>query len=271
MKTIVQIALFFAGSVLFAQISPPKPPGTPKTKPTTVDVPQPPTPKKSSSETKPADKCVSGDCTNGYGKQKFGTGYYEGFFENGLPHGPGYETYANGYYLGFYNKGKLEGFGNYGWNDTKELFRGMWKDNKREGPGYLLAGDNKLKHAGYYVNSNLSTNQGLDFINNVKNGNCTGNCNTGYGLYKWDNGDKYNGFFRDGKRVDFGSYYYPDGGVYHGQFENGSRHGQGSYLWSSGDYYIGGWSNGKRHGKGIYYFKNGDVQHGTWNNGTFVK
>ena len=188
-----------------------------------------------------------------------------------MPHGPGYETYANGYYLGFYNNGKREGFGNFGWNDTKDLYRGMWRDNLRDGYGYILDGDNHLKSAGVYRNSKITVNEGMDYINNKKSTNCTGNCLDGYGAYSWSNGDKYNGFFRNGRRTDFGTYSYPDGGVYHGQFSNGSRHGQGSYLWANGDFYIGGWSNGKRHGKGIYYYKNGSVKHGTWSEGTFIQ
>ncbi|WP_432411700.1 hypothetical protein [Rasiella sp. SM2506] len=272
MKKILHLAFFLISITLVAQITQPKPPGSSNGNSSSITTPKVPTTNTTTTTSTKSisSDCVSGDCNNGFGKQEYGTGYYEGFFTNGMPNGPGYETYPNGYYLGFYNNGKREGFGNYGWNDTKDLYRGMWKLNERDGYGYILDGENLLKSAGIYRNSAITVNEGLDYINNVRSTNCVGNCLDGYGAYTWENGDKYNGFFRNGKRVDFGTYAYPDGGMYHGQFSNGSRHGQGSYLWASGDFYIGGWSNGKRHGKGIYYYKNGTTKHGTWSEDTFI-
>lgn len=272
MKRVLYVAIFLISITLVGQVSQPKPPGSSNGNSTNVSMPKVPTTNTINTNTSAntSSDCVSGDCTNGNGKQEYETGYYEGFFVSGIPQGPGYETYPGGYYLGYYNNGKHEGFGNYGWNETKDLYRGMWKQNERDGYGYILDKEYLLKSAGIYRNSKITVDEGSAYKNGQKTTNCTGSCLDGYGEYSWANGDKYNGFFRNGKRVDFGTYAYTGGGAYHGQFSNGSWHGQGSYLWGNGDFYLGGWSNAQRHGKGIYYYKNGEVKHGTWAEGTFI-
>merc|ERR1712180_52041 len=67
----------------------------------------------------------------------------------------------------------------------------------------------------------------------------------GYGVMKWQNGDRYEGDWVAGLR----------GGKYEGEYKNDLKHGRGKYTWSNGDWYEGDWSEGQRHGQGSYTWK----------------
>ena len=58
--------------------------------------------------------------------------------------------------------------------------------------------------------------------------------------------------------LESATHYYNNGAKYVGDWKNGKRHGKGTYYWRSGDKYIGNYKNGKMHGKGTYYYSNGD-------------
>ena len=57
------------------------------------------------------------------------------------------------------------------------------------------------------------------------------------GTYTWENGDKYQGVSKDGK-----------------------RHGQGTYIYADGSKYVGEWENNKRHGYAIQYNADGSIR-----------
>ena len=58
----------------------------------------------------------------------------------------------------------------------------------------------------------------------------SGNCNNGYGLYEYNGGDLYEGYFKDGERNGYGTY----------------------LLNQSGDIAEGTWVNGAFQGKTLY-------------------
>lgn len=65
-----------------------------------------------------------------------------------------------------------------------------------------------------------------------------GNCQDGYGVYIWDNGDKYAG-----------------------EWVNWQRHGKGTYLFNNGDKYAGDWVNNKRsESTGMYKWASGEFK-----------
>jgi hypothetical protein len=89
-----------------------------------------------------------------------------------------------------------------------------------------------------------------------------GDCHNGYGTYVWRNGDtddrswaqgdKYVGYFVDGKMHGQGSYYSINGNIYTGSYVNGIQSGYGTIIYKSGEKYEGYILNDKRHGKGIF-------------------
>ena len=77
--------------------------------------------------------------------------------------------------------------------------------------------------------------------------NCQwGDCENGKGLYKWNNGE-----------------------TYEGQFKNRYRHGVGKYQWEDGDIYEGNWVEGLQDGRGTQTFNGSDSLRieGKWSNG----
>jgi len=75
-------------------------------------------------------------------------------------------------------------------------------------------------------------------------------------LYLWENGTKYMGEWKDGKKHGQGTFTYGkgkwEGDKYEGEFKVGYRNGQGTYTWSDGDKYVGEFKVDKPNGQGTY-------------------
>ena len=61
----------------------------------------------------------------------------------------------------------------------------------------------------------------------------------------YDNGDKYVGEYKDGKRNGEGTMTYADGSKYVGQWKDGMRNGQGTMTYADGRVEKGIWKDGK--------------------------
>ena len=70
-----------------------------------------------------------------------------------------------------------------------------------------------------------------------------------------------------GERHGYGAFVADNGNEYEGEWKNDKREGHGKAKYNTGDVYIGNWKNCKRHGHGTMYIENGDVYEGGWNNG----
>jgi hypothetical protein len=123
---------------------------------------------------------------------------------------------------------------------------------------------------------------------------CTsGDCSNGYGTYTYTSGDKYTGYFADGKRNGQGTYYFSNGNKYvgdnkddylhgygtftftngsryEGQFAYGVRSGSGTFYWANGDKYMGSWANDKMNGQGTFTYADGSTKTGYWKNDSYV-
>ena len=92
------------------------------------------------------------------------------------------------------------------------------------------------------------------------------------GVYRYANGDVYDGLWKAGKRHGRGKMTYKNGDYYDGEWLDGNWHGQGLYR----DYnrmrqYEGGFQDGKLHAeKGKCTWEHQGVEHGTFE-GKFEK
>lgn len=85
---------------------------------------------------------------------------------------------------------------------------------------------------------------------------------SGKGIFRWPNGSKYDGHWRDGRRNGFGKLEASDGFFYDGSWVDNAMEGKGFARYPNGQEYDGMWLNGKRDGRGTVTFGNGAVYKG---------
>ena len=76
--------------------------------------------------------------------------------------------------------------------------------------------------------------------------------------------------FGQSKKKDL-LYIWENGSRYVGEWKDGKKHGQGTYTYANGDKYVGGWKKGLRHGKGTFTHANGKIEEGIWKKDKLVK
>ena len=87
----------------------------------------------------------------------------------------------------------------------------------------------------------------------------------GLGMFIWNTGESYVGYFLNGVRSGHGKLKWPAGDVYEGDFVNGIFHGKGRLTWANGESYEGDFVNGKMEGMGVHYAADGSVIYsGEW-------
>jgi hypothetical protein len=236
------------------------------------------------------DKCISGDCDNGYGINTWQSGEkYEGYWKNLKRNGQGTNYYANGdvytgnwkddkqdsygtlkfhngsSYDGDWKAHKEEGMGTFIYNNG-DKYIGEWKDGKYNGQGTLYYSDGSSKSGQWENDKYIGKNSNLS---NLTNGCISGNCVSGYGTYIWNTGEKYEGYWDNGKRNGQGTNYFSDGSVYTGEWKDDSKQGIGTYKYPAGnkdDYYNGYWQDDKINGRGTLVFKDGHKYEGSFRN-----
>ena len=173
-------------------------------------------------------------------------------------------TYDNGKYRGQLNNGR-NGYGSYWWKDDDDMFFGQYQGGDRDGYGiYMIGMDGhniyNCKNCMYYVGS---------WSKNKKSGK--GTCYDKFGNLI------YYGEFKDDKPVDdypmtdkyksykFECIEYDNGNKYVGETKDGKRHGYGIFLWTDGSSWYGRWEDGSRAGRGIYFpYSGSSYTIGTW-------
>ncbi len=94
----------------------------------------------------------------------------------------------------------------------------------------------------------------------------SGDCNNGYGVFKYDNGT-YEGYFQDSKITGKGTYNWNNGYKYIGDFIENKRTGKGKYYLSeeyTGHIYEGDFKDNHATGQGKYIYPNGDQFEGSF-------
>tara|TARA_B110000285_G_scaffold75920_1_gene87426 strand:- start:6 stop:1631 length:1626 start_codon:yes stop_codon:yes gene_type:complete len=93
----------------------------------------------------------------------------------------------------------------------------------------------------------------------------------GYGEFRGDRGDIYEGEVSGGKWNGYGKYTYANGNVYEGYFVKYKKTGVGVYTYANGTVESGNFIDGQLTGKGKNTFKSGTVLEGTFLNGNIIK
>lgn len=266
--------------------------------------------------------CISGDCDNGYGVYTWDTGEkYEGAWINRKRNGQGTNYYASGaVYVGNWKDDKKHGYGTITFTSGSEYdkYTGDLYEDQIQGFGTLTY-KNGQKYVGefvanlfqgqgtmYYADGRIESGQwendvykGKGTVSNNKSTGCiSGNCDDGYGVYTWDTGEKYEGYWSDGMRNGQGTNYFSSGAVYTGEWKDDMKHGVGSYTYKPGssyERYEGNWINDKLtgrgvlyyrtpkgqryegsflenmyHGEGTMYYADGTIQSGIWDNDKYI-
>jgi hypothetical protein len=161
-----------------------------------------------------AEECVYGDCENGRGtleiKTPAGTAVYRGNFREGEFHGYGrleepLSFTEKAIYVGNWAAGRRNGRGTY-YDGKGDLYIGEWRDDRRHGRGsyFVAIGEwRENEHTEFWLSRN-SENYTGEFVNDLYQGQ---------GVYRWKNGNRYEGGFFANDRHGFGTFYYSTGTV----------------------------------------------------------
>mgnify|MGYP001214295699 FL=1 len=95
------------------------------------------------------------------------------------------------------------------------------------------------------------------------------NDNKQEGVQTFDNGDIYEGSFKDGLKHGRGTLTTRNNRSYEGDWENDKPHGFGINTFPNGKVYTGNFSNGRPIGDGQWTYSDGRKYYGTWINGEF--
>jgi hypothetical protein len=89
----------------------------------------------------------------------------------------------------------------------------------------------------------------------------------GKGVQIWNDGSKYEGYWRRDKANGKGRLIHADGDMYEGEWIDDKAHGKGVYLHTDGAKYVGEWKEDKQHGKGIETWPDGARYEGDYQSG----
>lgn len=239
--------------------------------------------------------CISGDCDNGYGTYIWETGEkYVGYWQGGKRNGNGINYFVGGHqYQGDWVNDLRTGYGTFIFKAESELdkYTGDWAQDRLEGFGTLLF-KNGQKYIGefnqsmfdgqgtmYYTDGRIESGQwqedtylGENSYDNNATGCISGDCDNSYGVYKWESGEKYEGYWDTGKRNGEGTNYWTSGEKYTGKWKDDIRHGTGTNIYKSSsdfDYYKGSYIMGKMSGQGVLAWKNGQKYTGSFSDDYF--
>ncbi|KPI85070.1 phosphatidylinositol-4-phosphate 5-kinase-like protein [Leptomonas seymouri] len=148
-------------------------------------------------------------------------------------------------YEGSFKDGKIEGYGEYTYAQTGDVYTGEWKADQKHGQGtYKCANGDRYVGQWYMGNRH------------------------GKGQFAFANGDEYVGSWRDNKMNGYGIFLVATSGDrYSGYWKGGLRQGSGTLRYGNGDLYDGEWNAGHQHGIGVFYQSNGDIYCGDWKGG----
>lgn len=215
------------------------------------------------------------DRFHGQGKEYSQTGkiIYDGEWLEGWKCGEGTEYYENGRekFKGTWQRSRYHGKGVFTCKNGS-IINGEWINGRLEGEATLTDRDNcvykRIYKEGDMISETLisgtpkpspDSKRTLRFDTGIYEGEVsfTGKMH-GKGVFTYNNGNKYEGSFKEGVKHGSGVFTWANGDLYKGEFENDLRCGYGVYTSQNGNKYDGEWKDNLKNGHGIFYYSNGD-------------
>ncbi len=180
------------------------------------------------------NKCIKGDCVNGYGIYIKHSGIkYEGQWNKGMKHGKGSSLYPGAYtYDGEWRNDRMHGIGKWVNISSKDPFyyEGEWKNGHRNGKGvFYFYGK---KYEGSWSN-NLMHGQGtITYPGGYKWIGEWGNDRllNGKGTIVANNGNRYEGQAKNGRLYGKITIVYVDGSKFAGELISGMKSVTGTII-----------------------------------------
>ena len=190
---------------------------------------------------------------------------YEGEIHSNRITGKGKYYFPSGAkYTGSVLNGLRDGFGKY-FSPEGVTYEGEWKDGLKHGKGMMKT--ESMTYDGSWESGNINGKGKIKWENgNIFEGEFKENKMNGYGYMIWyDLLEKYIGKWKDDKQNGNGMHiwYEPQGELkemrnrYVGQWKNGARNGYGVFFYSNGARYEGEWKNNLKNGFGIMVYEDG--------------
>ena len=184
----------------------------------------------------------------GKGKLIFANGdTFQGHFEKS-EFKEGVMTYSNGdRYEGQWHKNEPEGSGTYTFKNGN-LYEGTFVDGRMHGEGSMEYANGSV-HIGSWQNGECTTDDtpavAEEDISEKNLPNCNKTyCPEGRGVFRYPDGSKYVGDFKDGQPDGMGQCYYANGDEYKGYFRNHAPNGEGIYTYVNGKVTAAMWKQG---------------------------
>ena len=210
---------------------------------------------------------------NGQGTMTRASGNkFVGNWENDQPNGQGKYIFTTGdRYEGAFVNGKFDGLGAMFYKNN-EKYVGEWRNNTRSGRGKMFRADGSGVE-GIWENNVLKTSNGVPDAQNTEGGQTVGSKqetvgnkvnstpnNTNSGDFNRDCNANY---CRDGK----GTFKYGDGSRWLGEFKEGVPEGGGTCFYANGDKYVGKFERHAPNGEGTMFHANGRTVSAIWEYG----
>ena len=116
-------------------------------------------------------------------------------------------------------------------NSGASFYKGQFKNGKKGPRGYMRFGDANVYEGEFKDNAISGKGKITNSIKKIEYiGEWRMNKMHGYGVYKWQDGRRYQGEYNDDKKHGFGAYMWGDGRVYYGMWKDGLQHGEGTII-----------------------------------------